>query len=289
VRGRTQYFLDVKTGRSDALMEATTTADAHALWIGDSSDGLAVSSTGITWISSTLAGEVTRTLHFLPFDTNDAGAATPLDKTGPSYRCMVGDADFIFWSDRDGIMRSRPSGDESSLLAATHGRVDVIAVEGTHVHWLETIPKDGSDSIRLPYTLFSIGKSGGPVETKATDVRQSPPSLAADESGVYFVNSSADDLGIVSSAIVAVHAGTDAPERLYRTSAPLAALAIDATHLDFVEASPERWTRLMRVPKRGGAATLVAADERGTASFVVVSDTHVYWSSLFGILRVAKP
>jgi hypothetical protein len=124
-------------------------------------------------------------------------------------------------------------------------------------------------------------KAGGPVQilaperTKVVQLR-----MAVDEAHAYWISDDESSTGRPGlQAIVRAPKDGSAKATVVAETQGADDLALDASHVYWVEAGPARWQRcgrVMSVPKAGGAPSVVA-EQQDLPTQILVHGTSIYW------------
>jgi len=153
------------------------------------------------------------------------------------------------------------------VLAAGELRPGALAIDATHVYWLNGVG-----------AVSRVSKAGGAVEVLASGEAQ-PTQLALDETHVYWTNQG--NPGLAGVRRMAKQGG--APELFAPGESPMG-VAVDATHVYWCD-----WGagKVQRRSKTGGVVQVLAPSEPD-ANRIALDAQRVYWSSADHIASVAK-
>ncbi|MCC6997693.1 MAG: hypothetical protein IT370_23955 [Deltaproteobacteria bacterium] len=193
---------------------------------------------------------------------------------GPS--ALAADAQSVYFANgRDGTLCRAPLGGGAvEVLAEGSRAVAAVAVDATHVYWLEHGRTGGQDGrlLRLPRAAPALPPQLA-LETVVRGQHQ-PSALASDDTAVYWTT----QLGAGAGAVM--RADKAAPATASLLSGPglsPVGLAVDATSVYFANTSTRT---LHAVDKRGGASRTIAGVPLGPVlrpAALAVDDTSVYW------------
>jgi len=195
---------------------------------------------------------------------------------GPS--ALAADEQFVYFANqRDGTLCRAPlGGGEVEVVGEGRAGVVGLAVDATHLYWLErgTVGARDGRLLRLPRAVQALPRQQA-LEVVARGQRQ-PVHLAIDDTAVYWTTRLGDGGGAVMRADKA------APATASTVSGPGLApvgLAVDETSVYFADTTTKT---LRAADKRGGVSRRIAGDPGPIAPYlrpgmVAVDDTSVYW------------
>lgn len=223
---------------------------------------LAVNSTHVYWTEGAAVKRVQKVGGFV--DTIYGGDPNqPFEST---WAVVATESD-VYWtaSNPGTVYRAAPGGQNRVAFASGQDSAAGIAVDSTHVYWVRYTTAAGGGVYRKLIT-------GGSVELVSSDVG-GPSALAVDADSVVWV---ATQGGRVMKADKAAGAtpvilkdGVEGPWSV-------------AVHGDFVFVIEDdvEFGRVLRIPKTGGDA-VVLADKQRFPFTVAADDSGVYWTSAF--------
>ncbi len=200
--------------------------------------------------------------------TGAHGAAASLSLSGSN----LGPAGHLYWADYSGTINRIPRGGGrvSTLARGQHHPVS-LAVDGTHVYWIDTGTaahsyKDG--------TVNEVPLGGGRVATLATG-QTNARSLAVDATHVYWIDSGTAKHSYQDGTVNEVPLGGGTVTTLATGQNFPSAVAADGTHVYWVD-----WNggTVNDVPLGGGSVTRLATGE-SDPSLVAVDGTNIYWAN----------
>jgi hypothetical protein len=189
----------------------------------------------------------------------------------------------LFWARSDSVVSAPADGSRQLTLVARVSSPPVqLAVDDTHVYWLERQPNGNSGVQRAPL-------NGGSAEI-VLGTSMTIGSITLDEQNLYFSTySSATEEG--GGGVFAVEKG--ALVFRYRTINPerprgaASGIVVDATHVYWGEHLDSGRFGLRRAPKSGGGSATIA-ETRSSLRSLGHSRNAVYWADETGIYRVPK-
>ena len=175
------------------------------------------------------------------------GVPTVLFKGGteiiPDANAIAQDENYIYLS-ANGLRRVPKAGGNSQLLTPAFMAYEIV-LDNEYVYWM---PFTGEGMPPTP--IFAVSKKGGePI--KLTDPRPTANGLCVDDEFLYWVQT--DGLYRQSKK-------SSTPEKIYATPANKIAsdLKMDAENFYFLQGKSKR--NLMKLPKKGGVATLISKE-----------------------------
>ncbi len=168
------------------------------------------------------------------------------------------DGELYFTDDERGVLHVSTAGGATTVVTATNGPADALAVDATSVYWAT---HDGN----APYTIGRAPKTGG-ASTVIASSDAGFRSIAVDADNVYF----ARDDGVVGS----VPLGGGSVTTLVSGESQLGSLVLDDTTVFFVTGANGE---VASVPKSSGARTSLLSPSMPTN----------VWSGATGALRVS--
>jgi hypothetical protein len=207
------------------------------------------------------------------------------------------DAEAVYWTDfsetAGRVVRTVRDGGDEEVLAGEQLRPGALAIDETHVYWINRTDESGGG-------VFRILKEGGVPELLAApsqDPRPLGTNLEVDESHVYTVASRWVDRPGHVMRIPKIGGNV---ELLADDDHRLHGIALDDRHIYWTRSEGNPWEPvdgsdlvvggIARVSKEGGEVEVLADHQNGPQA-VVVDDDWVYWAnSVSGtIRRIAKP
>lgn len=258
-----------------------------------------------------VGGGFVSTLATLPLDVNCQGMAVDAENV---YLTNIGSGDST------GTVLSVPiAGGVVHTLASAQAAPWAIAIDSTSVYWTNAAPDAGA--------VVKIAIDGGSPHTLASN-NISPQAIAVDTSSVYWTqwalyapvlkvpvdggaistlaNNQCDPAGIAvrgSNVYWAQNCGIHPGGAGYPilsvsidggSSTPLTkdqifafAVAVDATHV-YWSLYEGAFGAIVVAPLSGGAAQTLASNQ-GSAKFMALNSSAIFWTTAGGVMMVAKP
>lgn len=190
------------------------------------------------------------------------------------------DATDIYLSMRDGIRRMPRTGTSAVLLgsrASREQRFESMIVLENQVLWLDSTPGPmGSAGV-----VLSTAKAPGAQAITFAEGLPNPWVLAADDTHIYVGNwGFEDELGNVTErSVTRIPLAGETPEIVRATQGRVRSIALDQTHLYWLEETTSSGADLWRAPK---SDMVTAARITGGALALRVDASYVYWSQSCG-------
>jgi hypothetical protein len=173
------------------------------------------------------------------------------------------DEKYLYWSDGGNIMRLLKEGGESEKIIAGAPKPDEIVMDDENFYWLIW---GGEGSPPLP--VMFAPKKGGEAK-KLTPAYLGASGISIDKDFVYWMTAE----GIKKTP----KTGGEVVEVYHNSSkTPSLGLAQDADNFYFMQMNGRGKSALMRLGKKDGVVTQLAATINHTQDFVV-DDTYVYY------------
>jgi hypothetical protein len=185
----------------------------------------------------------------------------------------------VFWGSGDWplgqeIMTIAQDGGRPTWLADAGPYLLQLVVHGSFLYWTEF------------YAVKRISVTGGEVVTLATD-RADARGLAIDDTYVYWTDWGIDTHG---AGLFKVPVAGGKPVLLNDALFGPWAIALDASSIYVAALEPNQGQQaIWRVPKSGGAATLLVVDDNLYPRRLVVDGSRLYWSTPLAIKALDLP
>jgi hypothetical protein len=199
---------------------------------------------------------------------------------------VASDGSSLFWSIQ-GITSAPLGGGTATSLTSSLSAGPFVAVDASNVYWVELLgPVAGSQ-------VWSVPKEGGTATSLWSESESIVVAIAADATGIYFVNQG--NLVVVdggdsvpapnTGSILMIPSGGGAATTLVSGLNYPNSVAVDGTNVYWTD-----FTGVSKAPIGGGATTVLAAEGGPGAISVEVDGSDAYWlNECFGtVKKIAK-